>query len=134
MVDARREGDLDGVAGELEVDQVARAVAGQPAHPQLVEVVPQLLDADSQVGGGLGVGDSRVGLEVRHHVEQPDQPRRNRTHTVTSSLWPAWARSRASTSSRSDGGSSTTASAPYPAISRASRSVIPMSSVISSPS
>ena len=78
VVDARGEGDLDGVAGELEVDQVAGPVAGQAAHPQLVEVVAQLLLGHAQVGCGLGVGDPRVGLEVRDHVQQPDQPRPTR--------------------------------------------------------
>ena len=85
MVDTGGERDFDCVAGEFEVDEVAGAVAGQAAHPQLVEVVAQLLDADTEVGGGFGVGDPRVGLEVRHHVEQPDQPgatRRSRVHLV----------------------------------------------------
>ena len=80
MVDTRGERDLDGVAGELEVDQVTGAVAGQPAHPQLVEVVAQLLLCHAEVRCGLGVGDPRVGLEIRHHVQQSDQPLRNGAH------------------------------------------------------
>ena len=104
VVDTGREGDLDGVAGELEVDQVTGSVAGQPAHPQLVEIVAQLFDADPEIGGGLGVGDLRVGLEVRHHVEQPHQPGTDGGHRCASR--------RAMTSSRSDAGSSASASAP----------------------
>ncbi len=37
------------VAGHLEVDQVTGAVTGQPAQPQLLEVGPQLLDADAEI-------------------------------------------------------------------------------------
>ena len=60
----------------------------------------------------------------------------SRTSRVDSWFMPdtACARSRARTSSRSDSGSSTTASAPYPATSRASRSVEPMSIATTSPS
>ncbi len=94
MVDAGGERDLDGVAGEFEVDQVAGAVAGQPAHPELVEVVASCLTLTPRSRRGLGAGDLRVGLEVRHHVEQPDQPARDGGHALTSSVPPARAAAR----------------------------------------
>ena len=55
VVDAGTERDFDCVAGEFEVDQVTGAVAGKPTHPQLVEVVAQLIDADAEVRCGLGI-------------------------------------------------------------------------------
>src|SRR5262245_42296406 len=112
MVDARRERDFDCVARELEVDEDAGPVAWQTAHPQLVEVVAQLLDADAQIGRRFGVGDARAGLKVRDHVQQPDKPGGDGGHPVTLSVSPACARRRAMTSSRSDWGSSATASGP----------------------
>ena len=100
-VHARRERHLDGVALEFEVDQVARAVAGQTAQPQLVEVLAQLLDGNTEVSGGLRAGDPWVGLEIRHHVQQSHQAGRHGCHQRRSSPSPAWARNRPSTSSRS---------------------------------
>ena len=65
-VDARVVGDGDPVAVEGHVDQVARPVPGQPAHPQQFQVVAQLPVGDAQVGRGLGDRDSGPGQQVRH--------------------------------------------------------------------
>ena len=58
-------GDRDGVPGERQVDQVTGAVAGQPAHPQQLQVPAQLAFADPEVGGRLGDRDARTGDQVR---------------------------------------------------------------------
>ena len=71
---ARVLGDGDGVAGERQVDQVAGPVAGQPAHPQQLEVAAQLALADAEVGGDVGERDPGPGEQVGHEREQPGQP------------------------------------------------------------
>ena len=60
-VDAGVVGDGHPVAVERHVDQVARAVAGQAAHPEQLQVLAQLLLGDAQVGGRLGDRDARAG-------------------------------------------------------------------------
>ena len=90
LVDAGGESDLDGLPGELEVDEVAGSVAGQAAHPQLVEVVAQLLLGHAQFRRRPRRGDPRVGQEVRHHVQQP-RPAvpETRTHALDLRAWAA---------------------------------------------
>ena len=67
-------GDGDGVARERQVDQVARAVAGQPAHPQQLQVAAQLPLRDAEVGGRLGERDPGAGQQVGHERQQPGKP------------------------------------------------------------
>ena len=88
-VHPRRERHLDGVAAEFEVDQVARAVTGQAAQPQLVEVLPQLLDGITPGQRRPARGSPGIGLEVRHHVQQPHQACRYGRHESNSSRPPS---------------------------------------------
>ena len=103
--DARRLEQGDGVALELEVDEVARAVAGQPAQPDQVEVAAQLLLGDVEDRGRLRHLHARVLQQVRHERQQPGQLGQGATHVVRLS-------SRRTTASRASSGPSTTASAP----------------------
>ena len=68
------EDDRHGLALEGQVDQVTGAVAGQPAHPQQLQVAAQLVLGDVEVGRRVGRADALVRLQVRHEGEQPRQP------------------------------------------------------------
>ena len=72
--------------GERQVDQVARAVTRQAAHPQLVQVGEQLLAGHPEFGRRLGVADPWVGLEIGHHVQQPHQAGRDVAHRQSTPL------------------------------------------------
>jgi hypothetical protein len=104
------EGHPHPVALEGEVDQVAGTVAGQPAHPQQLEVAPQLALADAEVAGGLGHGHALgAGGQVGHEREQAGHPvgGPRRAHAEAASRV-----SRSTTASRIAAGDSTRTSAP----------------------
>ncbi len=48
-------------------------MAGQPAHPQQLQIATQLVLADAEVGSGLLDRDAVVRLQVRDEGEQPRQ-------------------------------------------------------------
>ena len=56
---------------EVDVDQVVRHAAGQPAHEQHLEVLEQLLRGDAEGGGRLVDADLAPRLEVGHQRQQP---------------------------------------------------------------
>ena len=68
---ARVLGDGDGVARERQVDQVPGPVAGQPAHPQQLQVAPQLPLRDAEVGRRLRHRDAGAGQQIGHERQQP---------------------------------------------------------------
>jgi hypothetical protein len=108
---AGREGDPHALALEGEVDEVAGPVAGQPAHPEQLEVAAQLLLGHAEVAGGLGDRNAlRPGGQVRHEGEQPGHPVAG--GGGGHALIAASRVSRATTSSRIAAGPSTTTSAP----------------------
>jgi hypothetical protein len=113
-VDAGVVGQRDPVTVERHVDEVARPVSGQPAHPQQLEVLAQLPVGGAEVAGRLGERDAGPALQVGHEVEQPAEPIGGGRHTGTlvPSYWPAMSCSRLTIASRTSGGSRTSTSAP----------------------
>ncbi|GAB3217637.1 hypothetical protein GCM10027452_40140 [Micromonospora halotolerans] len=118
-------GDGHPVAVERHVDQVTGAVTGQPAHPEQLQVLAELLLGHPEVVRRLGDLDAGAGQQVGHQVEQPGQPVRRRAAapgrraghrappvTARSSCRVAISLSRWMTASRTSGGSSTRTSGP----------------------
>ncbi len=88
----------------VDVDQVARSQAGQPAVPEHLEVTHDLLGRDAEVACGLLERHLGVGVEVGHQRQQPRHLLAGAAHAGV----PATAESRSTTRSRSSGGSTAT--------------------------
>ena len=99
-VDALRVGQRDGVALELDLDQVARVVPRQAAQPQQVEVLAQPVLGDAEVGSGGREGDARPLQQVGHEREQPGQL----VHGLAHAASPARACNLCTTAARASSG------------------------------
>ena len=96
---------------DVHLDQVAGPVRRQAGHEQQVEVAPELLDGHVEQPGHLGQLAPGVLHQVRHDHEHPPEPLRGLRCPRLSAQARSASR-RATTWSRSVGGSTTIASGP----------------------
>src|SRR5699024_1545964 len=104
-------GVIEVLGGEGEIDEVTRAVAGEPTGPELPQRTTQLLLGHAEVIGGVGDADGTVAVEVRDHTEQRGQWHGAGTHRLLTSA----AERIETTRTRSSAGPNATASAPWAA-------------------